>query len=107
MNYQVFIQSNSVKHFVASIVGIPNLSVEATTEEDAIVKVKLALEQQLAKGKFVTINIDQPTAMTSSRSQTIEPIQYGGRCAEDPTFDDWMDKLALIRQEANALDDAV
>ncbi len=94
MNYQVFIQNDSAKHFVASIVGIPNLSVEGNTEEDAIAKVKLALEQQLTKGKFITIHIDNPTA--------IEPIQYGGRCAEDPTFDDWMQKLALIRQEANA-----
>lgn len=99
MNYQVFVQNDSVKHFVASIVGIPNLSVEGNTEEDAISKVKLALQQKLAKGKFVTINIDNPTA--------IEPIQYGGRCAEDPTFDDWMEKLALIRQEANAIDDSV
>ena len=55
MDYQVFIQHDSLEHFVASIIGMPNLSVESDTEEDAIAKVTVALEQQLAIGKFVTI----------------------------------------------------
>ena len=101
MDYQVFIQNDSIEHFVASIVGMPNLSVESDTEEDAIAKVTIALEQQLATGKFVTINVN------NLKNSAIEPFQYGGRCAEDPTFDDWMEKLTLIRQEANAMNDAV
>ena len=101
MDYQVFIQNDSIEHFVASIVGMPNLSVESDTEEDAIAKVTVALEQQLAKGKFVTINVN------NLKTNAIEPLQYGGRCAEDPTFDDWMEKLTLIRQEANEMNDAV
>ena len=101
MDYQVFIQHNSLEHFVASIVGMPNLSVESDTEEDAIAKVTVALEQQLAKGRFVTINVN------NLKANAIEPFQYGGRCAEDSTFDDWMEKLTLIRQEANTIDDSV
>ena len=101
MDYQVFIQNDSVEHFVASIVGMPNLSVESDTEEDAIAKVIVALEQQLSTGKFVTIKVNNP------ETSAIEAFQYGGRCAEDPTFDDWMEKLTLIRQEANAMNDAV
>ena len=101
MDYQVFIQHDSLEHFVASIIGMPNLSVESDTEEDAIAKGTVALEQQLAIGKFVTINVKNPN------TDAIEAFQYGGRCAEDPTFDDWMEKLTLIRQEANAIDHAV
>lgn len=101
MDYQVFIQNDSIEHFVASIVGMPNLSVESDTEEDAIAKVTVALEQQLAKGKFVTINVN------NLKISAIEPFQYGGRCSEDPTFDDWIEKLTLIRQEANEMNDTV
>jgi len=57
MQYQIFVQSQSEQHFVASVVGMPNLTVEGKTEEEAISNVKSALEAQLAKGKFVTIEV--------------------------------------------------
>ncbi|MBD3880942.1 hypothetical protein IFO70_04155 [Phormidium tenue FACHB-886] len=58
MQYQVFVQNPAEQHFVASIVGMPHLTVEGKSEEEAIAKAKTALEIQLAKGKFVTIEVD-------------------------------------------------
>lgn len=63
MQYQVFIQSHPDHSFVASAVGMPNLSVERATEAEAIsssypqgvAKVTTALEAQLATGQFVTV----------------------------------------------------
>jgi hypothetical protein len=55
MQYQVFVRSRSESHFVASVVGMPNLTVEGRTEEEAIAKAKAYLKSQLATGKFVTI----------------------------------------------------
>ena len=78
---------------------MPNRKAEGRTEEEAIANVKAALELQLARGKFVTIEVnlnDQPEA----RSQ----MRYAGIFADDPTFDDWMKKLDVIRKEANAFD---
>ena len=60
--------------FIASIVGIPNLSVVATTKTEAIVKVKAALESQLAKGKLITIEIDTATDSFDAVSQ----LSYAG-----------------------------
>ncbi|MEH1780038.1 MAG: hypothetical protein V7L26_13130 [Nostoc sp.] len=51
MQYQVFVQSQSPQNFVASVVGMPNLTVEGRTEEEAILNVKSALEtQDVSKG---------------------------------------------------------
>jgi predicted RNase H-like HicB family nuclease len=101
MKYQIFVQCQSEKNFLASVVGMPNLTVEGRTEEEAIFKVKSALEKQLATGKFVTIEVNpeiQPNANTPQ-------MKYAGIFANDPTFDDFMEKLAVIRKESNAITD--
>ncbi|WP_315788035.1 hypothetical protein [Fischerella sp. JS2] len=36
MQYQIFVRSRSESHFVASVVGMPDLTVERRTEEEAI-----------------------------------------------------------------------
>lgn len=97
MEYQVFVQSQSERYFIASVVGMPNLSVEGQTEEEAISNVKSALETQLAKGKFVTIEVN-PQKLSN---ENISQMKYAGIFANDPTFDDFMEKLALIRKESN------
>ncbi|MDR9893865.1 hypothetical protein G7B40_004655 [Aetokthonos hydrillicola Thurmond2011] len=58
MQYQVFVESKSQQRFLASVVGMLNLTVEGKTEEEAISNVKSALKAQLAKGKFVTIEVN-------------------------------------------------
>ncbi|MBR8833532.1 MAG: type II toxin-antitoxin system HicB family antitoxin [Stigonema ocellatum SAG 48.90 = DSM 106950] len=101
MQYQVFVLSQSGSNFVASVIGMPNLTVEGRTEEEAIANAKAALESQLATGKFVTIEVypnNQPNG-------TVSEMRYAGIFANDPTFDDFMEKLAVIRFEANAAED--
>ncbi len=98
MQYQVFVQSESEHHFVASVLGIPNLIVEGKTEEEAISNVKSALEAQLAKGKFVIIEVDAQKEPNQNTTQ----MKYAGIFASDPIFDDFMEKLSAIRKESNA-----
>lgn len=98
MQYQVFVQNESEQHFVASVLGIPNLTVEGKTEEEAISNVKSALEAQLAKGKFVTIEVDAEKEANQHKNQ----MKYAGIFASDPTFDDFMEKLTAIRNKSNA-----
>ena len=101
MQYQVFIQSQSEQNFTASVVGIPNLTVEGRTEEEALSLAKAALEVQLATGKFVTIEVNSILQPRETEAQ----MRYAGVFADDPTFDDFMEKLAVIRKEANAAED--
>jgi predicted RNase H-like HicB family nuclease len=98
MQYQVFVQTDvETPHFVASVVGVPNLSVAGATEAEAMANVKSALERKLAAGKFVTIEVDAPVSHDHSSVGA-------GVFADDSTFDDWMEKLAEIRRVANAAD---
>ena len=39
------------------------------------------------------------------QNETASPRKYAGIFAEDSTFDDFMEKLAAIRKEANAVED--
>jgi predicted RNase H-like HicB family nuclease len=57
MQYQVFVQSYPENKFIASIVGIPNTTVEGSTKEEVIVLAKTTLETQLATGELVTIEV--------------------------------------------------
>ncbi|MGB3654353.1 MAG: type II toxin-antitoxin system HicB family antitoxin [Rivularia sp. (in: cyanobacteria)] len=100
MQYQIFIQSKK-DNFIASVVGMPNVMVEANTEEEAISKAKSELQAQLATGKFVTVEVNPQEITDGERNQ----IKYAGIFANDPTFDDFMDKLAAIRKESNAATD--
>jgi predicted RNase H-like HicB family nuclease len=100
MQYQVFIQSRSDKKFIASIVGIPNCIVEGDTKEEAITRVKGALEQQLKNGELITIDMD-----ISRSKQEIDPwIEHMGIFADDPTFDDFQAEMAAYRQQVDSLE---
>lgn len=72
MQYQVFIQSRSEQNFVASVVGMPNLTVEGRTEEEAISNAKSALEEKLATGRFVTIEVNPEVR----RNENIPQMRY-------------------------------
>jgi len=56
MQYQVFVQSHPEKKFIASIIGIPNTTVEGSTKEEVIALAKATLETQLASGELVTVS---------------------------------------------------
>ena len=101
MQYQIFVQNNTSQNFVASVVGIP-IAAEGKTEDEAIANIQIALENQLATGKLVTITLPTKSSVNVAASHR---MPHAGIFANDPTFDDWMEKLTVIRQEANAVDE--
>jgi predicted RNase H-like HicB family nuclease len=103
MQYQIFVESRSARHFVASVIGMPTVSVDGYTEVEAISNVKAALNSQLSKGKIVTIDLDEPQEILKTPTSMLNV----GILETDPTFDDWMNKLADIRRLANAADDEI
>ncbi|WP_427159606.1 type II toxin-antitoxin system HicB family antitoxin [Aliinostoc sp. HNIBRCY26] len=96
MQYQIFVQ-NQQDNFIASVVGMPNVIAEANTEAEVIAKIKSVLEAQLATGKFMTIEVNPKTDPHQETTQ----MKYAGIFADDPSFDDFMEKLAMIRAESN------
>ncbi|MGI0482262.1 type II toxin-antitoxin system HicB family antitoxin [Geminocystis sp. CENA526] len=101
MQYQILIHNKSPENFTASVIGISNLIREGKTEDEAIYKIKLALEELLTTSKLININIDNNIQSYPKKNN----YQYAGIFAEDSSFDDFMDKLTLIRQESNLRED--
>ena len=98
MQYQVFVQNPADRTFTASVVGLLNVITNGVTEQEAIDKLKEILEVQFTRAKFVTIDVGTP--QTSTASAYIP----AGAFKNDPTFDDWMEKMAEIRQVDNEVD---
>lgn len=98
MQYQVFIQNPADRLFTASVVGLPNVKSNGTTEEEAIASLKGLLSDQFKSGKFVTIDVD-----VRPEDHLVDPLP-AGVFENDPTFDDWMMKMAEIRASANLLE---
>jgi hypothetical protein len=76
---------------------MPNIEADGSTESEAVSKAEAALRSQLAKGEIVTVEIYTHLAS--------HPYIYAGILQNDPTFDDWMERLAEIRRQANEVDD--
>ncbi|MCU0570526.1 MAG: type II toxin-antitoxin system HicB family antitoxin [Oculatellaceae cyanobacterium Prado106] len=97
MQYQVFVQNPSEQHFVASIVNLPGVAAEGQTKEEAIAKAKAMLEEQLAIGEFVTIEVRTQTSGLED-----DPwIKHMGLFTDDPTFDDFLAEVAAYRRQAD------
>lgn len=97
MQYQVFVQSHTENKFIASVIGIPNSTVEGNTKEEAITLAKAALEKQLASGELVTIEVGKE----QSQQQTDPWLKHMGIFVSDPTFDDFLTEVAAYRQQVS------
>ncbi len=101
MQYQVFIQSPADCRFVASIVGMPAIIGEGTTEEEAIAQAKAALQAQLATGKIITIQVNSTNQPNGSVDRDDPWLKHLGLFANDPTFEDFLEEVADYRQQAD------
>jgi predicted RNase H-like HicB family nuclease len=99
MQYQVFVQNPADRTFLASVVGLPNLTANGITEKEAITKLKGILDAQFKNGKMVMIDVDLPT---EEFIQTSDPwIDNIGIFQDDPTFDDFLLEVNAYRDEVN------
>ncbi|HMZ79316.1 MAG TPA: type II toxin-antitoxin system HicB family antitoxin [Acidobacteriota bacterium] len=95
MQYPVFVQSHSNHQFVASVVGFPNCVAEGQTREEAIAKVKSAIEAQLSQGELIVVEV-----VSKSDPSLPNPwLKYMGIFADDPTFDDFLEEVSAYRRQ--------
>jgi predicted RNase H-like HicB family nuclease len=89
MQYQVFVKSQSDKHFTASVIEMPSIAVDGSTEAEAIANAKRALELQLAMGKIVTISLAEPfRANIESKTSSIN-LEVPNLEQSSPLVRDW------------------
>jgi predicted RNase H-like HicB family nuclease len=97
MQYQVFVQNPTDRTFMASVVGLPNLTANGITEKEAIDRLKSILDAQFKHGKLVTIDIDVPSEKSPEKSDPW--IANMGIFQDDPTFDDFLAEVNTYRNE--------
>jgi predicted RNase H-like HicB family nuclease len=103
MQYQVFVNNPVDSTFMASVVGLPNLTANGVTEKEAIDKLKVILDAQFRNGKLVTIDIDIPAEVTE---QITDPwVANIGIFQDDPTFDDFLVEVNNYRNEIDSIED--
>lgn len=103
MQYQVFVKNPAESEFMASVIGLPNVTANGITEKEAIDKLKVILDAQFRNGKLVTIDIDIPSKVTEERSDPW--IDNMGIFQDDPTFDDFLGEVNNYRNEVDSIED--
>ena len=97
--YQVIVRSGSADLFLASVLGVDDCIGEGRTREEAIAKAKAALDERLARGEIVTIDIDvENESMLAGNVWTEE----AGRFREDPTFDEFVTETQSDRHNLDS-----
>jgi len=95
--YQVLVRNGSSDLFVASVLGMSDCVGEGQTREEAIAKAKAALEERLARGEIVTIDVESNDTVSASNVWH----EQAARFHDDPTFDEF---VAEIQSERRDLD---
>jgi predicted RNase H-like HicB family nuclease len=102
MQYQVFVQNPTDQIFMASVVGLPNVTANGITEKEAIDRLKGILDAQFKNGKLVTIDIDVPSESSPKKSDPW--ITNAGIFRDDPTFDDFLAEMKAYRDEVDSVE---
>jgi hypothetical protein len=104
MQFQVFIQTTAEQHFTASVIGMPiALVAEGTTEAEALGRARAMLEELLATGKFVTVDLSSDLA--KERQGKKHPwMEFGGMWEGDPDFDEFVAEMKKIREKEDRED---
>jgi predicted RNase H-like HicB family nuclease len=103
MQYQVFVKNPAESEFMASVIGLPNVTANGMTEKEAIDKLKVILDAQFRNGKLVTIDIDIPSTVTEERNDPW--IDNMGIFQDDPTFDEFLAEVNSYRNEVDLIED--
>lgn len=110
MQYNIFIQNPTENHFTASVIGVPDCVAIGTTEAEALDQAKILLEEQLAKGKIVTVDlllndgatVDPQFQGNRRRQGDFSSLPGYGVFKDDLTFDDFVERMAEYRTKFDA-----
>jgi predicted RNase H-like HicB family nuclease len=96
MQFHIFIQNPAENHFTATVIGMPDWAATGTTEAEALRKVEALLNEKLATGKIVTIEV-QP--ITNGHAHKPNPLmQCAGMFTDDPYADELVAEMKRERE---------
>lgn len=89
MTFPVLVEGQN-GHFTASLVGAPHLSAEEATRDEAIAALKAAIQQRIARGELLSLEVD-----------TIGVTDLAGRFKDDPTLREICEQAYQMRDAEN------
>src|SRR5882672_10767258 len=89
MDYQIFVEKQPNNGYVAIALGWPDCIAEGETRDDAIVRVRAAIADRLARGEILSVHIEE--ADTTMAPDPWERMI--GRDADDPRWDEFQAEL--------------
>ncbi len=110
MQYQILVQNPAESHFTASVLGMPTCVAEGPTEAEAVAKAEGLHDEQLAKGKIVTVEKPAQASTNGSspparRKGDFSSLPGHGIFKDDPTFDDFVERMAEWRAQYNTFEE--
>ncbi len=81
MSLPVFVHQDN-GHFVATLVGSPQMTVTAATRADALAQMQTALEQRFSQGELVFLNVPREGILAAA-----------GKFRDDPFLSDIRDEI--------------
>ncbi|PSF36006.1 hypothetical protein C7H19_14775 [Aphanothece hegewaldii CCALA 016] len=98
LTLHILLERTEVGKTIASILELPNCSVEEPTDEQAIESLKKMVASHLEKIEVIPLKIEIPQSQ-----QTEKPwMKFAGVFKDDPDFDEIVEEL---RAERNLMDD--
>jgi hypothetical protein len=82
MAFPIFIHQDN-GHFVATLVGVPEVRVSAPTRDAALAQMQTELRQRMACGEIVFLELPQPGGI----------MAIAGKYRDDPTLADIRDEI--------------
>ena len=91
--------SQRVERFVCSF-GARNVGCvgEGHTREEAIARAKAALEERLARGEIVTIDVESNDMVSASNVWREQAVRFH----DDPTFDEFVAEIQSERRDMDS-----
>jgi hypothetical protein len=89
MQYLIRVRPEPAGQFTAEAVGIPEARATATTGDLAIQQVKIMLNEWLASGELVEVEVSGENSL----------LKWIGWAKDDPLYQDYLDELARLKKE--------
>ena len=89
MQYQILVKQQTDNSFLATALGMPECRVEAQTKEQALVLAKEAIEDLLAQGEIVMVEVQ---AISSNPW-----LKMHGQLKDESLFDDVVAEIKAYR----------
>ncbi len=97
MNFDVILQKQPDKGYIARPVLWPDSFAHGTTEQEALKRVRALIQDLSGRTRLVRVNVDMP------ENEADNPwLAKAGSFAEDPTWDDFIQSMADYRRNLDA-----